>query len=157
MRRIYSLKHFHNCQFVHQRTQEDGHYRENPSNHELLTVSVVDCCALLKIFGGLGTLYCSLTRELSPGAEPPLTSGLPAAPSFPSWAFSLQFWSLFNIAYKRKYFLKHNLFLSKSLRFQKCQQELPREVLMLHRNQTTDPLHISLFSHGSTSYIVTNT
>ena len=27
---------------------------------------------------------------------------------------------------------------------------------MLHRNQTTDPLH-SLFSHGSTSYIVTNT
>ena len=28
--RIYSLKHFHKCEFVHQRTQEDGHYRENP-------------------------------------------------------------------------------------------------------------------------------
>ena len=40
--RIYSIKHFHKCKFVHQRTQEDGDYRENPSNHELLTLRGVD-------------------------------------------------------------------------------------------------------------------
>ena len=40
--RIYSLKNFHKCKFVHQRTQEDGHYRENPWNHELLTLRGVD-------------------------------------------------------------------------------------------------------------------
>ena len=28
--RIYSLKHFHNCKFVHQRIQQVEHYRENP-------------------------------------------------------------------------------------------------------------------------------
>ena len=30
---------FNKCKFVHQRTQEDEHYRENPSNHELRLVS----------------------------------------------------------------------------------------------------------------------
>ena len=56
--RIYSLKHLHNCKFVHQRTQEDDHYRENPSNHELLTLTLrgVDCQMLLKMFGGQITL-----------------------------------------------------------------------------------------------------
>ena len=29
--------------FYHKMTQEDGHYRENPSNHELLTVMGGDC------------------------------------------------------------------------------------------------------------------
>ena len=52
----YSLKHFHKSTFHHKRTQEDGHYRENPSNHELLRVRGVDCRALLKMFGGLVTL-----------------------------------------------------------------------------------------------------
>ena len=41
--RIYSLKHFHKSKFVPQRTHEDGHYGENPSNHELLTVKGGDC------------------------------------------------------------------------------------------------------------------
>ena len=40
--RIYSLEHFHKCKFVPQRTQEDEHYRENPSNYELLTLRGVD-------------------------------------------------------------------------------------------------------------------
>ena len=40
--RIYSLEHFHKCKFVPQRTQEDEHYRENLSNHELLTLRGVD-------------------------------------------------------------------------------------------------------------------
>merc|ERR1712155_125336 len=54
---IYSLKHFNKCKFVHQRTQEDEHYRENPSNHELLTVRGVDCRAFLKMFRGQITVY----------------------------------------------------------------------------------------------------
>ena len=54
---IYSLKHFKKCKFVHQRTQEDEHYRENPSNHELLTVRGVDHRALLKMFRGQITIY----------------------------------------------------------------------------------------------------
>ena len=41
--RIYSLKHFHKCKFVHQRPQQDEQYRENPWNHELLKVRGVDC------------------------------------------------------------------------------------------------------------------
>merc|ERR1711923_330638 len=55
--RIYSLKHFIKCKFVHQRTQEDEHYRENPSNHELLTVRGVDRRAFLKMFRGQITVY----------------------------------------------------------------------------------------------------
>ena len=55
--RIYSLKHFYKCKFVHQRTQKDEHYRENPSNHELLTVRGVDRRALLKMFRGQITVY----------------------------------------------------------------------------------------------------
>ena len=35
--RIYTYGSVLKSKFVHQRTQEDGHYRENPSNHELLT------------------------------------------------------------------------------------------------------------------------
>ena len=31
---IYSLKHFHNCKFVHQRIQEDEHYRETMNSWE---------------------------------------------------------------------------------------------------------------------------
>ena len=47
----YSLKHLHKSTFHHKRTQEDGHYRENPSNHELLRVRGVHCRALLKCLG----------------------------------------------------------------------------------------------------------
>ena len=50
---IYSLKHFHKSKFVPQRTHEDGHYGENPSNHELLTVRAGDCRASKKMFRGL--------------------------------------------------------------------------------------------------------
>ena len=32
--------------FYHKTTQQDGHYRENPSNHDLLTVRGGDCRAL---------------------------------------------------------------------------------------------------------------
>ena len=56
--RIYSLKHFNKCKFVHQRTQEDEHYRKNPSNHELLTVRGGDCRASKKMFRGLLPPYC---------------------------------------------------------------------------------------------------
>ena len=56
--RIYSLKHFHKCKFAHQRTHEDGHYKQNPSNHELLTLRGVNCRVLLKMFGGQITLQC---------------------------------------------------------------------------------------------------
>ena len=55
--RIYSLKHFHKCKFVHQRPQQDEHYRENPWNHDLLRVRGVECRVLLKMFGGIITLY----------------------------------------------------------------------------------------------------
>ena len=44
--------------FVHQRIREDGHCRENPANHELLTLRGVDRQVLLKMFGGQITLYC---------------------------------------------------------------------------------------------------
>ena len=36
--RIYTYGSVLKSKFVHQRTHEDGHSRENPSNHELLTV-----------------------------------------------------------------------------------------------------------------------
>ena len=55
--RIYSLKHFNKCKFIHQITHEDGHSRENPSNHELLTVRGVDRRAFLKMFRGQITVY----------------------------------------------------------------------------------------------------
>ena len=54
-----SLKHFHKSKFVHQRTQEDEHYRENPSNHDLLTVMGVDRRAFLKMFRAQITVYCT--------------------------------------------------------------------------------------------------
>ena len=38
---------------MHKTTQQDGHYRANPSNHELLTVRGVDCCVSKRMFGGL--------------------------------------------------------------------------------------------------------
>ena len=37
--------------FYYKRTQEDGHYRENPLNHEILTVREVDCHMLKKNIG----------------------------------------------------------------------------------------------------------
>ena len=55
--RIYSLEHFHKCKFVPQRTQEDEHYRENPSNHELLTLRGVDRRVCLTRVGGAIPLY----------------------------------------------------------------------------------------------------
>ena len=39
---IYTYGSFLKSKFVPQKTQEDGHYRENPSNHELLTLRGVD-------------------------------------------------------------------------------------------------------------------
>ena len=54
--RIYSYGSVLKSKFVHQRTQEDEHYRENPSNHELLTVRGVDRRALLKMFRGQITI-----------------------------------------------------------------------------------------------------
>ena len=38
-------------------TQEDEHYRENPSNHELLTERGVDRRAFLKMFRAQITVY----------------------------------------------------------------------------------------------------
>ena len=40
---IYSLKHFHKSKFVHQRPQQDEHFRENPWNYELLRARGVYC------------------------------------------------------------------------------------------------------------------
>ena len=54
---LHLLKCF-KSKFVHQSTQEDEHYRENPSNHELLTVRGVDRRALLKMFRGQITICC---------------------------------------------------------------------------------------------------
>ena len=45
--RIYSYGSVLKSKFVHQRIHEDEHYRDNPSNHELLTVRGVDCRVLL--------------------------------------------------------------------------------------------------------------
>ena len=41
------------CNFYHKTTQQDGHYTENPSNHELLTVRGGDCRASKKMFRGI--------------------------------------------------------------------------------------------------------
>ena len=57
--RIYSLEHFHKSKFVQQRTQEGGHYRGNPWNHELLTVRGVDYRASKKMFWGVIPVLCS--------------------------------------------------------------------------------------------------
>ena len=38
----FTLLNTSKCKFVFERIQEDGHYRENPSNHELLTLRGVD-------------------------------------------------------------------------------------------------------------------
>ena len=59
----FPLFHVHKSTFHLKRTQEDGHYRENLSNHELLRVRRVDCHALLKIFGGFVTLYTVCIRN----------------------------------------------------------------------------------------------
>ena len=58
MDKIYTYGSVLKSKFGHQRIREDGHYRENPSNHELLTLRGVDCQVLLKMFGGQITLYC---------------------------------------------------------------------------------------------------
>ena len=51
--RIYTYGSVLKSNFYHQITQEDGHYGENPSNHELLTVRGGDCRASKKMFGSL--------------------------------------------------------------------------------------------------------
>ena len=51
--RIYSYGSVLKSKFVHQRIHEDEHYRDNPSNHELLTVRGVDCRASKKMFWGV--------------------------------------------------------------------------------------------------------
>ena len=51
--RIYSYGSVLKSKFVHQRIHEDAHCRENPSNHELLTVRGGDCRASKKMFRGL--------------------------------------------------------------------------------------------------------
>ena len=58
--RIYTYWSVLKSKFVHQRTQEDEHYRENPSNHELLTVRGGDCRASKKMFGGLLPPYWTI-------------------------------------------------------------------------------------------------
>ena len=45
----FPLFHVHKSTFHLKRTQEDGHYRENLSNLELLRVRVVNCRALLGV------------------------------------------------------------------------------------------------------------
>ena len=57
---IYTYGSVLKSKFVHQRIQEDGHYRENPSNHELLKLRGVDHQVLLKMFRGQITLYYTL-------------------------------------------------------------------------------------------------
>ena len=63
--RIYTYGSVLKSKFVQQRIHEDGHYRENPSNHELLTVRGGDCRASKKMFRGLLPPY-SLTSTASP-------------------------------------------------------------------------------------------
>ena len=58
--RIYSYGSVLKSKFVHQRTHEDGHSRENPSNHELLTVRGGDCRASKKMFRGLLPPYSTI-------------------------------------------------------------------------------------------------
>ena len=67
--RIYTYWSVLKSKFVHQRTQEDEHYRENPSNHELLTVRGVDRRAFLKMFRGQITVYSRLVLEKGGGGE----------------------------------------------------------------------------------------
>ena len=64
--RIYTYWSVLKSKFVHQKTQEEEHYRENPSNYELLTVRVVDRRAFLKMFRAQITVYCTVLmfREL---------------------------------------------------------------------------------------------
>ena len=52
------LNHYHKRKFVHQRPQQDEHYRENPWNHELLRVRGVDYRGFPTMFGGIDTVYC---------------------------------------------------------------------------------------------------
>ena len=52
--------------FYHKTTQQDGHYRANPSNHELLTVRGVDCRVSKKMFLGLIPPYCTWGRLARP-------------------------------------------------------------------------------------------
>ena len=62
---IYTYWSVLKSKFVHQRTQEDEHYRENPSNHELLTVRGVDRRAFLKMFRAQVTVYCTSFKTWS--------------------------------------------------------------------------------------------
>ena len=96
--RIYSLEHFNRCKFVHQRIHEDEHYRENPSNHELLTVRGGDCCASKKFSGASSrpSLYpppparpagCTTTRLSIPGQAWVTTLAHPAGSATTSLPF----------------------------------------------------------------------
>ena len=75
--RIYTYGSVLKSNFYHKMTQQDGHYRANPSNHELLTVRGVDCRVSKKMLGSLirpiadGHLrvtvgHCRLGREEAP-------------------------------------------------------------------------------------------
>merc|ERR1711923_658568 len=55
---IYTYGTVLKSKFVHQRTQEDEHYRENPLSHELLAVRGVDRRAFLKMIWAQITVYC---------------------------------------------------------------------------------------------------
>merc|ERR1711923_589432 len=61
--RIYSYGSVLKSKFVHQRIHEDGHYRENPLNHELLTVRGGDFRASKKMFRGLLPPYPKVTQR----------------------------------------------------------------------------------------------
>ena len=54
--RIYSYGSVLKSKFVHQRPQQDEHYRENPWNHELLRVRGVEYRGFPTMFGGLVTV-----------------------------------------------------------------------------------------------------
>ena len=51
--RSYTYGSVLKSKFYHQTTQEDGHYKEYPLNHEIQEVRRVDCRASQKVFGRL--------------------------------------------------------------------------------------------------------
>ena len=65
--RIYSYGSVLKSKFVPQRTQEDGHYRKNPSNHELLTLRGIDRRAFQTRVGGVIPPYCPVSTASRTG------------------------------------------------------------------------------------------
>ena len=53
MLEVTLMEVFQRVKFYHQTTQEDGHYKEYPLNHEIQEVRRVDCRASQKVFGRL--------------------------------------------------------------------------------------------------------